>query len=63
MSMLKLPSTNTVKYAAGSDCRRVEDGVMGERKERTNLAGFELPLGAGIEYDKLVVEASYLAPR
>jgi hypothetical protein len=63
MSTSKLPSTNTVTYAAGSDCLRVEAGVIGERKDRTTFAGFDAPLGDGMEYDKFVVEASYLAPR
>ena len=63
MSISKLPSTNTVTYAAGSDCLRVDVGVMGERKDRTSLAGFEASCGEGMEYDKFVVEASYLAPR
>jgi hypothetical protein len=49
MLILKLPSTYTVTYAAGSDCLMVELGVIGERKESISLAGFEEELGDGME--------------
>lgn len=47
------------------DWRRVEVGVMGERKERTSSTGLAdwRNSGAGIKYVKLVVEASKWAPR
>ncbi len=46
------------------DWRRVEVGVIGERKEMTTSrgCGFFLEGGPGIRYVRLVVEASYLAP-
>jgi hypothetical protein len=52
------------RYAAGIVCRRVDVGVMGERKDRvmsTSLAVASL-LGARSEYVRFVVEASYVAP-
>jgi hypothetical protein len=58
------PSTYTLRYAAGIVCRRVDVGVIGERKERmisTSLV-FDCDFGARIEYVRFVVEASYLAP-
>ena len=56
-----------VRYAAGIDCRRVDVGVIGERKESVisrssveeDSEGFP---GAGIEYVRFVVLASYFAP-
>jgi hypothetical protein len=44
------------RYAAGIVCRRVDVGVMGERKAVASL------LGARSEYVRFVVEASYVAP-
>jgi hypothetical protein len=47
----KLPSTYIVKYAAGIDCRRVDVGVIGERKDSVisrALASLNL-FGAGRE--------------
>ena len=43
-------------------CRRVEVGVMGERKDRMISAGSRVLLGAGILYVRFVVEASKVAP-
>ena len=46
------------------DCRRVDVGVMGERKEMTSSSG-TLDLaegGAGMRYVRFVVEASKVAP-
>jgi hypothetical protein len=59
-----LPSTYIVRYAAGIDCRRVDEGVMGERKESVISRGSENGDfdGAGIEYVRFVVDASYFAP-
>ena len=46
-------------YEAGIDCRRVEVGVIGDRKETTSFASCELfEDGAGIEYVKFVTDAS-----
>jgi hypothetical protein len=53
----------TDRYAAGNDWRKVEVGVMGLRKERTIEAGLACESGGGIRYVKLVVDASYVAPR
>jgi hypothetical protein len=47
--MSKVPSTNTVTYAAGRDCLSVELGVMGERNDSTSFAGFEDELVDGME--------------
>lgn len=66
MSTSKLPLTCTVKYDAGSDCRRVEVGVIGERNDNiisSDSEDFAYERGAGMEYVRLVVEASYVAPR
>lgn len=56
-----------VRYAAGSDCRRVEDGVRGERKESVSFTGSSsgvlVDAGAASRYVKFVVEASKVAPR
>ena len=56
------PVTCTVRYEAGIACRRVDVGVMGERKDRMISAGSRLELGAGILYVRFVVEASKVAP-
>ncbi len=49
ISISKVPSTNTVTYAAGSDCLKVELGVIGERRDKTSIAGFEDALEEGME--------------
>jgi hypothetical protein len=43
-------------------CRKVDVGVMGERKDIMISAGSTLELGAGILYVRFVVEASKIAP-
>ena len=66
ISTSKLPLTCTVKYDAGNACRRVEVGVIGERNDSiisSDSAVFAYDGGAGMEYVRLVVEASYVAPR
>ncbi len=60
--MSKSPSTTAVRYAAGIDCLRVEDGVMGDRNESVRRSGAPPEAGALIEYVQLVVEASKLVP-
>jgi len=49
-------------YAAGIDCLRVEEGVMGDRKESVNESGSAPDEGLVIEYVRFVVEASKVAP-
>ena len=45
-------------------CRRGEVGVMGERKDKVISRSFveRIASGARIEYVRLVVDASYVAP-
>lgn len=52
-------------YEAGIDWRRVDVGVMGDRKEINSSSGSKDSVcsGGGIKYDKLVVDASNVAPR
>ena len=38
----------TDRYAAGNDCRKVDVGVIGLRKERTMEAGLVSESGGGI---------------
>jgi hypothetical protein len=52
------PSTETLKYDAGRDCRNVDDGVIGERKERMILVGLSCKLLCSRWYVRLVVDAS-----
>ena len=64
MLTLTLPWTYIERYAAGIVWRRVDVGVMGERKDSviaTSWAAASLP-GARMEYVRFVVDASYLAP-
>jgi hypothetical protein len=61
-SISKDPVTCTVRYEAGIACRKVDVGVMGERKDMIISAGSRLLLGAGIVYVRFVVEASNVAP-
>lgn len=63
MLISKDPSAWIVRYAAGTDWRKVDVGVIGDRNERTILTGAEDPFGGAIEYDRFVVEASKVAPR
>jgi hypothetical protein len=49
-------------YDAGMDCRSVEAGVIGDRKEMMTSRGSILTYGAGILYVRFVQEASNLAP-
>ena len=60
----KDPSTCIDRYAAGMVCRRVEVGVMGERKDKVISRSFadRIMSGARMEYVRLVVDASYFAP-
>ncbi len=44
------------------DCRSVESGVIGDRKEMTISNGSVLSLGAGILYVRFVQDASKFAP-
>lgn len=53
----------TARYEAGIDCRKVEVGVMGERKDRVSSRASSVSLGPGISYVRFVVEASNVAPR
>jgi hypothetical protein len=62
ISISKDPVTCTVRYEAGIACRKVDVGVMGERKDSIISAGSSLLLGAGILYVRFVVEASNVAP-
>jgi len=62
-SMLKPPLTCTVKYEAGIDCRRVDVGVIGERKERMISTGGLEYSEDGMLYVRFVVEASNVAPK
>ena len=52
------------RYAAGIVWRRVDVGVIGERKDRVISRSFVLVSlsGARIEYVRFVVDASYFAP-
>jgi hypothetical protein len=45
------------------DCRSVEVGVMGERKEMITSKGLSEDVGLGILYVRFVVEASNVVPR
>jgi len=63
MLMSKQPSATTVRYAAGIDCRKVEDGVMGERNDSVKRTASSSEDGPGIKYVKFVVEASNVRPR
>ena len=47
-SRSKSPVTCTVKYAAGIDCRKVEVGVIGDRKDKTTSSGSSDLEGDGI---------------
>ncbi len=61
-STSKPPSTKTVRYEAGIDWRKVDDGVMGDRNDSVSVSGRAAP-GPSISYVRLVVEASKVAPR
>ena len=54
---LVLPVTKTERYAAGIDCRTVEEGVIGDRNESV-ICVEGPPSSEGSEYVRFVVDAS-----
>jgi hypothetical protein len=46
--MSKSPSTYILKYDAGRDCLNVEEGVIGDKKDKVKRRASEPEEGAGI---------------
>ena len=51
-----------LRYEAGMDWRRVDDGVTGDRKDRTISTCSDFESCDGMRYVRFVTDASYWAP-